>query len=75
MPAAIDDYAAIARRLRSLARREPANAGAADSIDPATSPGLVRDRLPSAAPEEGIDPEARYYFWFAPQPSPRTTAA
>ncbi len=74
MPAAIDDYAAIARRLRVLNRRETTTEGAPDlgrsasredGIPPAT-PGNHSSRTPQ---DEGPYPDWPYYFWGCPRPS------
>lgn len=62
MPAAFDDYTAIAKRLRILTRCE-AIADPANSIDHPTSPGPAGNISPSAAPGESTDSEWRYCFW------------
>ncbi len=72
MRAAVEDYAAIVRHLRSLTRRGSAIADPANSIDSPTSPGQADSFSPGAAPGERADCEWRYYFWISPLPSPRS---
>ncbi len=72
MPAAVEDYAAIAKGLRSLTSHGSAVAEPANSIDRPTSPGRTGNIASSAAPGEGTDFEWQYYFWISPLPSPRS---
>jgi hypothetical protein len=73
MPAAVEDYAAIAKRLRVLTGRGSAIADPANSTDQPVSSGPAGNILRGAARRESTD-EWRYYFWIPPLPSHRSTA-